>query len=183
MLWEKTSLDIPLIKKEILEHRSSKPSDKKNYTSYYDGTVMPLDCNSAVSDCIIEYSNSYLDSIFKEGKYKVDSEHLNIWYNVYQEGVQHNWHDHGRAFMSGTIYIEMNESSAPFKIKSPMHALIKSWAGNNVELQGRFKQELTFRPEVGTIIMWPGWVEHTVPEQKETNEPRISISFNVDIKR
>lgn len=184
MLWEKTNLDIPLIKKEIIEHRATKPDDKKHYTSYYDDRVLPLDCNNEVEDTIMYYGNKYVSSIFgPKDDLSIEGDHLNIWYNVYQEGVQHDWHDHGRAFISGTIFIEMNETSAPFKIKSPLHALIKSWAGNGYELQDRFEQELKFRPEAGTILMWPGWVEHTVPKQKETDEPRITISFNVDIKR
>tara|TARA_B100001093_G_scaffold498515_1_gene546699 strand:+ start:732 stop:1286 length:555 start_codon:yes stop_codon:yes gene_type:complete len=184
MLWEKTNLDIPLIKKEILEHRATKPSNKENYTSYYDDKLLPLECNNEVTDTITYFGSKYLTSIFgDESTTSINDDHLNIWYNVYQEGIQHDWHDHGRAFISGTIFIEMNDTSSPFKIKSPLHPLIKSWAGNGNRFQHRFQQELKFNPEPGTILMWPGWVEHTVPEQKKTDEPRITISFNVDIKR
>lgn len=184
MLWEKTRLDIPSIKKEILEHRAAKPNDKKHYTSYYDDRLLPLNCNNEIMDTITYFGSKYIASIFgPKSEIILNDDHLNIWYNVYQPGVQHDWHDHGRAFISGTIFIEMNDTSSPFKIKSPLHALIKSWAGNGYELQDRFEQELKFNPESGTILMWPGWVEHTVPEQRETDEPRITISFNVDVKR
>ena len=49
MLWEKTRLDIPSIKKEILEHRAAKPNDKKHYTSYYDDRLLPLNCNNEIN--------------------------------------------------------------------------------------------------------------------------------------
>ena len=182
MLREKTDLDIPLIKEEILKHRLSKPDNKEEYTSYYDSNLLPIDSADVINNCIIDYASSFISSIFTENNLKVDKDTLNVWYNVYNEGIHHCWHDHGRALLSGTIFIEMNETSSPFKIKSPLHALIKSWSGN-AEFVGRFKQELSFEPEAGTIIMWPGWVEHNVPEQRKTNEPRITISFNIDIKR
>jgi len=38
--------------------------------------------------------------------------------------------------------------------------------------------ESEFQPDQGRIVMWPGYLDHGVRENK-TNEDRISLSFNI----
>ena len=56
-------------------------------------------------------------------------------------------------------------------------------ADGDGDLRGRWAQELSFRPDNGDILIWPGWVEHTVPEQKACNNERVTLSFNISVKR
>lgn len=67
-------------------------------------------------------------------------------------------------------------------IRSPLYAIIKSWVGGEGFLN-RWVQEEELRPVSGDIYIWPSWLEHSVPEQKPTSNPRISISFNIFVKR
>ena len=53
-----------------------------------------------------------------------------------------------------------------------------------LNLKDNFKQnynastEMYFRPEVGKIIIFPGYLEHHVEPTKDDNDERISIAFN-----
>ena len=193
MLHEKTNLPIQQILKEVLEHRKAKGDDKHAYTSFYDddpetSNLQILTNHDEILDTILRYSQSYIDACIIEPDgpnkdlYRLNRRFIQVWYNVYDEGIHHCWHDHGRSFLSGTIFINLDDQSSPYRIKSPLYPLIKAWSGDG-DLRGRWAQELSFRPDNGDILIWPGWVEHTVPEQKACNKERVTLSFNISVKR
>jgi uncharacterized protein (TIGR02466 family) len=185
MLHEKTSLQVQKIRKSILKHQASRKDGQ--YTSFYDGNdldgIKGIECADEIIDTIVDYSNSYVQATIDQDSNlntKFDRSHVQLWYNVYHEGIHHCWHDHGRSLLSGTIYIHTDIESSTFDIKSPVLPLIKSWYNNFTD---RWSQEIKLLPDPGDILIWPGFLEHQVKEQKACKEPRISISFNIFYKR
>jgi len=186
MLTEQSSLNLEEIRQSILSLRNSKSPDKTNYTSFYDedGLVGVKHKEDIINE-ILKFAKGYVGTCLDTNPdlaAKLDADGIQAWYNVYSEGIHHCWHDHGRSLLSGTVYIYTDSDSSPFLIRSPFYAIIKGWAGGEGFLN-RWEQEQKFNPKSGDLFIWPGWLEHSVPEQKATDEPRISISFNASFKR
>ena len=153
MFHEKTSLTIQQILKDVLEDRKAKGDDKNAYTSFYDDdpettNLKKLTNHDEILDAILRYSQSYIDACIidpngpNKDLYILNRGFIQVWYNVYDEGIHHCWHDHGRSFLSGTIFINVDDQSSPFRIKSPNYALIKAWSGDG-DLLDRWEQELS----------------------------------------
>ncbi|MGY8867464.1 MAG: putative 2OG-Fe(II) oxygenase [Methylophagaceae bacterium] len=187
MLQEQTNLNIEEIHQSILQHRNNKSPDRTNYTSFYDEDGLAgIKHKDAIIEQIKTFTDGYISECidYDEGfSLDVTADHISAWYNVYSEGIHHCWHDHGRSLLSGTVYIHTDGDSSPFLIKSPLYSIIRGWAGPSEGFSGRFAQQEEFNPKAGDIYIWPGWLEHTVPTQKQTNNPRVSISFNIAAKR
>lgn len=186
MMMEQTNLNLKEIQESILTLRRNKPPDKTGYTSFYDEDgLLDVKNKKEILDVITKYAKGYVDTCLDLDSTiasQINSECIQAWYNVYDKGIHHCWHDHGRSLLSGTLYIHTDNDSSSFLIRSPMYAIIKGWVGGEGFLD-RWAQELELRPIPGDIYIWPSWLEHSVPEQKATNDPRISISFNVFVKR
>jgi uncharacterized protein (TIGR02466 family) len=176
LLKEKLELPCSKIAKEILAARSQ----NTNYTSYFDEDSFPIESFPVIAQAIMKHGNQFFSSI-SDRNIEFDTDDIHIWWNVYREGDHHCFHDHARALLSGTIYINADETSAPFDIESPLDGLIRSWAGS--DLTGRYNQSLQFNVEANTIYIWPSWLKHSVPTQSETDNPRITISFNLDKRK
>lgn len=186
MMMEQTNLNIKEIQESILTLRRNKSPDKTNYTSFYDEDGLAgVKHKEDILNGITKFAKGYVDTCLDLDKTiasKIDTDCIQAWYNVYDEGIHHCWHDHGRSLLSGTLYIHTDSDSSSFLIRSPLYAIIKSWVGGEGFLN-RWVQEEELRPVSGDIYIWPSWLEHSVPEQKPTSNPRISISFNIFVKR
>ena len=186
MLTEQLDLNLKEINDSILALRRNKSPDKTNYTSFYDedglmDVMYKEEILNAITNNATGFINTCLD-IDKSIDTNITNGSVQAWYNVYDEGIHHCWHDHGRSLLSGTIYINTDSDSSPFLIKSPYYPIIKGWVGGDGFVD-RWKQEYKLIPKSGDLFIWPSWLEHSVPAQKATDNPRVSISFNVSIKR
>lgn len=113
---------------------------------------------------------------------------LQGWANVNRLGDYHDPHNHPYAYLSGTYYVRVPESRAPLRNRSDVRPGCITFydprgAVNMTAIKDdpQIEPEHTVAPKPGTILMWPAFVMHFVhPNLSE--EPRISISFNVVIK-
>ena len=101
----------------------------------------------------------------------------NIWVNINQKWHSNEWHIHSRATLSGAFYL--TKGKAPIIFQHPFRdintyywepSLIEEWNGAN-------SGEWRIKPEPNTLIIFPAWVYHKVPLNKEDTD-RISLSFN-----
>jgi uncharacterized protein (TIGR02466 family) len=98
---------------------------------------------------------------------------LQGWANVNRLGDYHDPHNHPYAYLSGTYYIRVPDSRAP----------LPRGAVNMTAIKGdpQIEPEFTVSPKPGMILMWPAFLMHYVhPNLSE--EPRISVSFNLIVK-
>ena len=110
---------------------------------------------------------------FSTGKYsalsnwKIDSS----WIVVYKKGNYCQAHSHGFVDMAGIYYINTNGDDGNLYFISPRDSGIPSLA-----------RAMEYQPEVGKIMMWPGWLHHGV-EENFTDNDRIALSFNITFPR
>ena len=105
---------------------------------------------------------------------------IHLWVNVMKKGGYHPPHNHARSVFSGTFYAKVDETTSGLILINPTQPLRNHDPLVRAEDAGPFTSEtLLMRPEVNTMIIWPSWLMHSVP-QMDSDETRISFSFNVD---
>ena len=93
-------------------------------------------------------------------------------------------HNHENCQFSGILYTKMPEHGGGLTFfKEPLRynwilPSIKPKLKEHTELTGN---EISFNPEVGTIMIFPSFVYHGTP-QNFSNEQRLNIVFNYSIK-
>lgn len=105
------------------------------------------------------------------------------WINVGKQGAFQFEHTHTDSVMSGVYYYKTNQEDGKISFKNP-NPIASSGRGfpyEDSKLQGinlRNAPCMNYIPEIGKLILFPGWLTHNV-EPNTTNSERISISFNL----
>ena len=107
------------------------------------------------------------------------------WANVNRFGDYHDYHNHPRAYLSGTYYVKIPTRQEKLEIRRdarPGRITLYDPRStvNMLAIKGDpyVEPEYTVLPEPGMILMWPAFVNHFV-HPNLSREHRISISFNV----
>jgi uncharacterized protein (TIGR02466 family) len=85
-------------------------------------------------------------------------------------------HSHGSSDLSGVYYFKTNGKDGNLFFETP----IKMNKANYCFRHYATTEEIA--PKVGNIILFPGWMEHGVGTNQTDND-RVSLSFNIDFKR
>jgi uncharacterized protein (TIGR02466 family) len=110
---------------------------------------------------------------------------LHAWPNVNRLGDYHDYHNHPRAYLSGTYYLQTPTDTALERGRRDLRpgriSLYDPRAtANMTAIRGDpyVEPEHTVTPCPGLMLMWPAFVNHFVhPNLSHT--PRVSVSFNV----
>lgn len=110
---------------------------------------------------------------------------LQAWPNVNVLGDYHDYHNHPRAYLSGTYYLQVPTG----RVSSSNRADVRPGCitlydprpmvnMNAIKGDPYVEPEYTITPTPGTVLLWPGFLNHFVhPNLSST--ARISVSFNV----
>ena len=109
------------------------------------------------------------------------NENINIsqsWIVSQYKGEYNPWHQHS-GHLSGVIYLKLPKDMMDFYAKEeqdhyPVGGTIQFMFGEKQTLRS---DTLTFRPEVGKILIFPSWLKHSVFPFDVDGERR-SMSFN-----
>lgn len=85
-------------------------------------------------------------------------------------------HTHGSSDISGVYYFKTNGNDGDIFFENPMRYLENSYCFSHLNARAVWK------PEVGKIILFPGWMPHGVTTNTTDNN-RISVSFNILFER
>ena len=113
------------------------------------------------------------------------------WANVNRFGDYHDLHNHPHAYLSGTYYVAV--PTQPTRSELPGRGDRTPGAisfydprpqANMTAIEGdpQIEAEHLVQPDAGTILLWPSFLHHLV-HPNLSNDPRISISFNIVLKR
>ena len=135
-----------------------------------------------LQDLILHHTSQYLvDGEFTTTKFSVDD----CWMTIGTNGCYQEMHDHLGAGQpsngfSAVLYVDLeNDKGGEFVIDSPINTLVKLLPNNtNQELA----PQLHIQPKEGLLISFPSWLMHGTLEYTSTEVPRISISWNINIK-
>ena len=97
------------------------------------------------------------------------------WFTETKPGEYTRVHNHGSADISGVYYFKSNNHDGSITFLSPVQLL-------PAIIFVKLKDTVSYQPKVGKLILFPGWMYHTVAEN-ETSDDRISISFNIYFER
>jgi uncharacterized protein (TIGR02466 family) len=85
-------------------------------------------------------------------------------------------HTHGSVDLAGVYYFKTNGEDGSLYFNSPVGQMDNSWVFEHVPTRSYY------RPRVGNMVLFPGWLEHGTDANTTDNE-RISISFNIVFER
>jgi uncharacterized protein (TIGR02466 family) len=98
------------------------------------------------------------------------------WMTLSRKGNYGHIHSHGAADLSGVYYFKTNGEDGNLFFETPNKLLTSSFCFNHMHNRAYFK------PEVGKLLLFPGWLEHGVQTNTTDNE-RVSVSFNIHFDR
>ena len=96
------------------------------------------------------------------------------WFTKTKPNEYTRIHNHGYTDISGVYYFKTNQQDGNIVFLSPVSISSIVFA--------KLQDTVSYKPEIGKIILFPGSLYHTVNEN-ETDEDRISVSFNIYFER
>jgi uncharacterized protein (TIGR02466 family) len=110
---------------------------------------------------------------------------LHAWANVNRFGDYHDYHNHPRAYLSGTYYVQVptrvEKREGRTDLRPGRISLYDPRSTVNmtaIKDDPYVEPEYTVTPEPGLILMWPSFVNHFV-HPNLSRQSRVSVSFNV----
>lgn len=121
-------------------------------------------------DVVEELASSYITKNLKDFKFW----HTNGWINYQQPGMNMPIHGHGGPKIALTYYLNVPENSGDLLLIDPRNGC--DWDNGTDGVNGTKFQRI--KPSTGKIVFFPGFLLHTVEENK-SNETRVSLSTNM----
>jgi uncharacterized protein (TIGR02466 family) len=114
-----------------------------------------------------------------EGKPVHGSFGILAWANVARTGHYHRVHNHPSSAWSGVYYVEVGAPDPAQPLSGVLEICDPRPFTEMISTPGSpFGKRVIFRPEPGTMVLFPSWLYHFVNPVSGTGE-RISIAFNV----
>ena len=128
---------------------------------------------------VVDYFS--IKKIFKEN---VGLKITNLWININPKGAYNQRHVHPDAHMSGVWWIKAPKNSG--KLWFNNHQAFDRFAEFESYSEGFKESTSTYvdyylEPEDGGMVVFPAFLSHNVGEN-ESNQERISVSFNIDLR-
>ena len=104
-----------------------------------------------------------------------------MWANISERGGCNVPHTHSGGLWSGVYFVSVPQGSKPLVLQDPrLQAHIHSpiYQDPYEDRQGTWDR-IHHEPKETQLVLFPSWLEHYV-EPHEADEPRISISFNLE---
>ena len=104
------------------------------------------------------------------------------WLNVNKPGQEHHAHWHQNSIISGVFYIETGGTEDSITFYDPNLNLKDIIKFETLENNFWNSRNWSINITNNALILFPSWLQHSVPANKTTNTDRISISFNTFAK-
>ena len=104
----------------------------------------------------------------------------NIWSIINKRGSSNAMHIHSNSYISAAYYVKAPEKCGDIVFYDPRQSRLirKPKISKLNSLNG---EEVNIKPTDGLLVLFPSYLYHSVNENL-SNEERIVISFNVDLK-
>ena len=104
----------------------------------------------------------------------------NIWPIINKRGSSNAMHIHSNSYISAAYYVKAPEKCGDIVFYDPRQSRLvrKPKISKLNSLNG---EEVNIKPTDGLLVLFPSYLYHSVNENL-SNEERIVISFNVDLK-
>jgi uncharacterized protein (TIGR02466 family) len=156
----------------------SKDHAYPGYTSYASLNDLPIrnpafaDLRRALDSHVRRFAeDAWFD--LQGRKLKLDS----LWVNVMTGTGGHSGHIHPHSVVSGTLYVQIPEGAAGFRLEDPRLPMMMAAPLRRADAPEDARTSVNMEPTPGRIFLWESWLRHEVPAAK-AKQQRISISFN-----
>jgi len=156
-----------------LETRISNVGNTTSLESYVLDNPALADLKKSIEACIDYYKKEILCP-----KDDIEIYITQSWLNVSEKGQHHHIHNHTNSFLSGVFYIQTDDKNNKITFHRDRYDMIKLIPKEFNEYNSK---SWWLPAEVGNIIIFPSHLQHDV-SINESNEPRISLSFNTFIR-
>jgi uncharacterized protein (TIGR02466 family) len=97
------------------------------------------------------------------------------WFAKMESNDFHWQHAHAHYDISGVYYLKTNENDNAIRFHSPtkQHDMSRTMYG--------LVRNLLITPEPGMLLLFPSWLEHSVPTNW-SDEERVSLAFNISMR-
>jgi uncharacterized protein (TIGR02466 family) len=103
------------------------------------------------------------------------------WFNVNHKGCMNRQHQHPSSLHSGVYYIKAPDKCGDICFPNPNQTLMWGWPGGIVREQNQVNSGIvSMKPLKNLLYIFPSWANHSV-DANESEEPRISLSFNTGL--
>ncbi len=103
------------------------------------------------------------------------------WANVNKTNEYNMHHNHAPAHLSGVYYVRVPENSGDIRFVDDRKVRTVT-EPNSINNSPISVEDHTFKPEEGMLLLFPGWLEHFV-DQNKSETARVSISFNIELNK
>ena len=172
------------IKNELIDYAYNlKKKDEGVIISNYGGwqsSFFAINDESDLLQCFIINCLSEFPTIKKTTDMCVEA-----WININKPGDYNVKHQHPTNDLSGVLWIKTPENSGNIKFESPfMFSSYQEIELYNTEFKDNYNiyQTFYFNPIEGKILVFPSHLAHHVEENK-SEEDRISVAFNIRLKK
>ena len=100
------------------------------------------------------------------------------WFTFTEKEQYHHIHNHPNSYLSGVLYFNVDPDSGKIFFKNPKIRELLIEKSRYTQFNS---EEWSITPEVGTLLLFPSYIEHYVKDYQGSN-PRVSLAFNTFIK-
>jgi uncharacterized protein (TIGR02466 family) len=152
-------------------------TDQLNYKSTYhaDAGIEQYDDVKPFLEYIRIVADEYLEKAgYDLSKFSLTAK---VFVSEMQHGDFHNTHIHPNCVLSGILYLQVPENSAPiifYDSRSAKNMLTLPVISETLINQ----REIPIFPKPGMLLLWESWLMHSVPKNYSASG-RITIVFNL----
>ena len=172
-------LIVDSLAKDILEYRDNNSGVEKSNMGGYQSDDKFL--KTKKFEEYFEYIDLNITTAI-ESFYDDGIDYGNAWFNI-NSNENYNWpHNHPGAVFSCVLWVKIPKNPGPICFQN--HTCKTANDLISVNLKKDLKEgynastQMYFTPEVGNIIIFPGYLEHHVEPTKDSKNDRISIALN-----
>jgi uncharacterized protein (TIGR02466 family) len=170
---DRTQIELSNAIKEIGASSLSNPWDDTVLTNFaYGGNTDFVNHTPYFKEILTNSVQTYLLAF---GKFYKNINFVDSWVNFSGRGGFQNYHAHPGFDISGCYYFKTNGQDGDIKFRNPNPnaEFNKLFIGDRVTINEKTK--------VGKLLLFPSFLHHAVLVNK-TDDERISIAFNVELK-
>jgi uncharacterized protein (TIGR02466 family) len=132
----------------------------------------------AVFNPLVSFFKTKISEAFVDMGFIPNFEITSMWSTRQPKGGYHHRHMHFNTFLAGVYYLDGNEKSSGTRFYCPhnYHKIISPARIDNTHPKLLSTFMIPF--EEGSLLMFPGWLEHT-SDRNRNEDPRTIIGFNV----
>ena len=103
----------------------------------------------------------------------------NMWVNINGYKDSNMPHNHPKSLISGTLYLRTPKDCGDIVFYHPVNNLIHYHQGSDIEPTNEYRYlTYCFPAIVNRMYLFPSWLNHSVEQNFNKKEKRISMSFN-----